>query len=128
MTDSPVEQRHHVLMPRARIIIEPHQALSAGKEVHSCPEGSQRELRSKKPSEPSLQSVRFGEAAAPGRYRQRGHETMAVAILVAALDPVTPSGYGPLRVPQEFNVANRCLIRIVKGHLATSMPDERVKS
>jgi hypothetical protein len=67
MTDGPVKQNHYILMPRASIIIEPHQALSAGKEVHSRPEGSQRELRSKKPSEPSLQSVRCGEAAAPGR-------------------------------------------------------------
>ena len=117
MTDSAVEQRHHVPMPRARIIIEPHQALSSGKKVHSCPEGGRRKLRNKKPSEPSFQSVRHVEASVPGRYRQRGHETMAVAILVAALDPVTPPGYGPLRIPQEFNVANRRLDRIVKRHV-----------
>jgi hypothetical protein len=107
MTDGPDEQRHHVLTPRARIIIEPHQPLPSGKEVHSCPECGRKKLLSKKPSGPSFQSVRHVEASAHGRYRQRGHKTMAVAILGAALDPVNPAGYAPLRIPQQFNVAKR---------------------
>jgi hypothetical protein len=118
MTDGPVEQRHHVLMPRPSVIIEPHQALPTGKEVHSRPEGGRWKLHSKKPSKPSFQSVRHVEASAPGRYRQRGHETMAVAILEAALDPVTLGGYAASRIPQQFNLAKRGLIRIVKRHVA----------
>jgi hypothetical protein len=41
-------------------------------------------------SRASRRSSRFGTSKL--RYRQRGHETIAVAILEATLDPVSPAG------------------------------------
>ena len=117
MADGPIEQRHHVLMGRARVVIQRDEALSGWHKPVPYQEWRiARYLHGDQPGKATFNAVWRAEAAAPTRQRQRRYETMATTVLETALDPGLAVGYTISSIRQQLDVAKRCLIRGVKWH------------
>ena len=119
MADGPVEQGHHVLMRRARVVIQRHKALSGRYQPAPCHEWRVwRYLLGDQPSKPLFRPVWQMEAAAPTCQRQRSYKAVAVPVLEAALHPRLAVGNTTSSICQQLDVAKRCLIRGVKWHVS----------
>src|SRR6478736_3635522 len=119
MADGPVEQGHHVLMRRARVVIQRHETLSSRYEPVSYDMWRVgRYLLGDQPSKPLFCLVRQMEAAAPTCQRQRSYKAVAVPVLEATLHPSLAVGNPTASICQQLDVAERCLIRGIKWHVS----------
>ena len=76
-------------MARARVIVEPNEAPPCWDQRDAMPKAAVgRKLLGKEPSKPSFYPVRLIDALAPGRQRQRIHETVAVSVSETPLNQV----------------------------------------
>jgi hypothetical protein len=118
MVDSPVEQGHHVLMARSRIVIEPHEALPRRDEPDLRPKRrTRRKLICKHSSKPPFFAVGDCQAATTASQEECRYKTMPVSISEVALNPLALDRNTVTGIHEDFEVADWRMMRIVKGHI-----------
>jgi hypothetical protein len=119
MMDGPIKQGDHLLMARAGAIIVPYEALPGG---HECDPFEEwpcgRNLSRQEPGQPPFCSVGHIKVAAPGCQWQRGDDTEALVNLEAPLYPPVLGENATASILQDVEIAKRCLVRIVEGHVS----------
>jgi hypothetical protein len=119
MTDGPIKQGDDLLMARAGAIVVPYEPLPRGQECDPLEEWScRRNLSRQQPGQPPFCSVRQAKVAAPGCQRQRGGDTEALVNLEALLYPPIFGENATSSILQDVEIAKRCLVRIVEGHVS----------